>query len=306
MEESEESKYPSENFTSGVVSGLLLLVALFDYVVFDVTASVYPLFPFGVGVLSLPVYWAILFLFCKAVYAIGAAASKPMRKALLGCVALGLVSGCVIHWYSTRIDWSSRGLDPNRPGFKPQVVILAGTFDFKSTRGAGSRSGLFEIRMRGREYYYRKVWRGSDWRVGSFFDVMIQTPESWFRLDLRRLPHTTRGGGSGGVFDDATIMLARRLWSTTGFVGANQAELVAEDRLGQIEEFKGLIQVGPWQIPRKIRLSRGTERVENFVIHKVEFSALPKAEWFQQILAKYRDQDLNYATIEEPGVRPGK
>lgn len=56
--------------------------------------------------------------------------TRHFKLAMVGVALCALILTWVFNSYKSRIDWTSHGLNPDRPGFKPQVVILAGTFDY--------------------------------------------------------------------------------------------------------------------------------------------------------------------------------
>lgn len=239
--------------------------------------------------------------------------SKPLRKVLLACVTLYFLTYQAYSWYSTRIDWTAGGLNPDRPGFEPQVVVLAGEFDYtdKSLSQRKSGSGLFEIRMRGKDYYYCKKWHGRDWRVGSWYRVQIAVDGEGRSSNLRSLSHTTRGGGGTWLADDDAIVVARRLWDGSNFVGAAGQDLVAERRAWphQLEEFSKLVKIGPWSIPTHIRFSEKDGPTENFYIRKIEFWHAPDTNWFELVMAKYRPNrtpELRTKDLDEPGITPSQ
>lgn len=237
-------------------------------------------------------------------------------------------------------DWTERGLNPDRPGIEPQVVILAGvvkaSYRSMDSNRRRSQEDYFEIRMRGADYYYCRRWQGTDLKeVGSRFQLELELADFNGRWAMMKLPHTTRGrGGSTGGFNDR-VVVGRRLWegerfvgakpeerflklvhrswagggSTTRFVGPAPDESVIPDGSWEIEEFTKLVQVGRHLIPTRISYTdSGNERRETYEVKRIEFSNRPTADWFQAIRKKHFERDPNPAykneALDEPGPFP--
>ncbi len=226
--------------------------------------------------------------------------SRHFKFSIYGVGVLALLGAWALHLYANRVDWTSRGLNPNRPGFKPQVVILAGTYHGK--RG----TALFEIRMRGFDYYYCRRWSGNEWKAGSWFRVELAMKDFSQGWGLTYLPGAIHGGG-GSWFGTKDLILARRLWSGDQFVGANTNTLDVEDlHWRREEEFSKLMKFGPYMIPRKITFTEREEGEEIYTIRKVEFDSKPTEDWFTKIKQKYFDRNpvMMEADLDEPGVGP--
>lgn len=162
--------------------------------------------------------------------------------------------------------------------------------------------------MNGVNHYYCKKWRGNEWKVGSWFQVELADEDFSQTWRLSYLSHTIRGGG-GSWLRPNDIILCRRLWTKDGFMGAKADDLEVETKLwSRKEEFKDLIKIGPYLIPKKVRLTQGKERDETYTIRKVEFSNEPSINWFGKIKQKYFDRDSNLRTVDlnEPGIVPRK
>jgi hypothetical protein len=226
-----------------------------------------------------------------------------------GYILAALATWAGFSHYSSRDDWTSRGLNPNRPGFQPAVVLLSGTFDYSfSDSSIGQHktgSAYFEIRMHGEDYYYCKRWHGREWKVGSWYNVQLAMPGFCERRQLSRLGHTTRGGG--GSCDPDGIFVARNLWRTNRFVGADESALIYE-RNGARQEFRNFFAFGPFSLPRIIVFAEGNMRQETYTVRKVEFLNSPKTNWFELIKGKHFDRipQLRTAHLDEPGVEPGR
>jgi hypothetical protein len=236
--------------------------------------------------------------------------SRHFKFSVLGIGIFAVLTAWAIRQYQDHTDWTSRGLNPSRPGFRPQVVILAGTIDYwindTAVNQIKSGSALFEIRMRGFDHYYCKKWQGSQWKGGSWFRVELAVKDFSETWGLSRFAHRTRGGG-GGWFGPNDIILARRLWSGDKFVGASPATLTAEtQQWSRKEEFMDLMRIGPYQIPRKIRLTERGNREETYTIRKVEFTTQPTDDWYVKVRQKYFDREptLQNVDLDEPGVLP--
>lgn len=240
-------------------------------------------------------------------------ASRRMHIALLACVVLCFVAYEFFRWYSTKPDWTSHGLNPDRVGFQPQVLVLAGEFDFRTRDSSMNliRSGkaYFEIRMRGHDYYYCRKWHGDDWRPGSWFRVEIANHGEGWSWGLHCSSIGTGGGGGSGYIDR---LLAQRLWNGPELVGAREDDLISEERQWpkRKEEFSDLVKVGRWLIPTHIRFSQPENlwREENYYIKKIEFLPTPDTNWFEHVMAKYVDGKSEFRSIDlgEPGIAPEK
>ncbi|MDR3460407.1 MAG: hypothetical protein P4N60_23505 [Verrucomicrobiae bacterium] len=236
--------------------------------------------------------------------------TRYMRITLTAYVALCFGTYEFYQWYSTRTDWVSHGLNPDRAGFEPQVVVLSGEFDYWYKEfGVKSGRAFFEIRMRGHDYYYCRKWHGHDWRPGSWFRVEIINHGEGWSWGLATFTDGTKGGGGSGAGDNAW---AQSLWDGPAFIGINTNSLIMEQPQWPYrrEEFSKLIKVGRWMVPTRFQLTdKGNEeRVENYYIKKIEFLPTPDTNWFEQVLQKYSDQksDLRSKDLGEPGVAPGK
>lgn len=236
--------------------------------------------------------------------------SRHMHIALIAYVALCLFTCWFYQWYSTKPDWTSRGFNPDQPGFEPQVIVLSGEFDYWFYDSAidqhKSGKAFFEIRMRGHDYYYCRKWHGYDWRVGSWFRVEIANHGEGWSWGLASLSHTTRGTGGSWYVDN---LLGQRLWDSQKFVGADLNNLVVEQTKwpNRTEEFAKLVKVARWMIPTHIRLTE-KERTENYYIKKIEFQSTPNTNWFEHVMAKYADHNSEFRSVDlgEPGVAPVK
>jgi hypothetical protein len=224
-------------------------------------------------------------------------ASRQLKVVLVLCVLLGIAGWCALKAYAGRIDWTSRGLNPARPGFAPAVVLLAGTFDygFTSSITGEHRAGAarFEIRMRGADFYYAERWTGSYGKYGSWDSLALALGKSCFTWNRSYSGSGHHGRGGGG---DDRILVARRLWRGEEFVGATAANSFASN--GVTERFLELKQFGRFQIPGRIEFSDG-ERHEILHVRRVEFLGQPGTNWFYQIKQKYLD---HLGTTGQPGA----
>lgn len=257
-----------------------------------------------------PVIWFFAWYFIIRFYLL---ASRRFQIAIVALIVLGMTLALTLHEQKIGIDWTSRGLDPNRPGFKPQVVVLAGTFSFRNknmdTSQFNSGNAYFEIRMRDADYYYCRKWNDAQWKVGTWFHLelaVLNFAESW---GLYFKSFETIGGGGSWLGRPEDLVLARRLWNGTNFIGADVNNLTAEEHEWHLqEEFQKLEKIGPFLIPKRIRFSEGDERDETYTIKKVEFWNEPSTNWFWDVKQKYFDHGSNSRTndLDEPGPVLGR
>jgi hypothetical protein len=193
-----------------------------------------------------------------------------------------------------RTDWTSHSLNPERPGFKPAVVLLAGTYDFNfygSPHGPPDSSWIpagsaqFEIRMRSGNYYYADRWTKTTLHEGSFDALLLSMNSfvgSWDYV----------AGGSGirchhwQMETNDGLLPLRRLWRGDEFIGA--ADVLAVSTNGTTEQFSELKQFGPYQIPQRIEIT-DSSRHEVYHVRRVEFLNEPDTNWFWWIREKYFD-----------------
>jgi hypothetical protein len=241
------------------------------------------------------VWWLILVGFFKS--------SRHLKFALAACVILGVGLFYLLKSYKNQEDWTARGLNPDRPGYKPAVVLLAGTVDY---RFKGSDTGQFytgtarfEIRMRGYDLYYEKLWTGNKWIYNSFAFMQLALTNFYgsYNWSYSGSGHHGRGGCNGVGYEG--LLPARRLWNGDEFVGASgQLESSHEQ---QIEIFKKLKQYGPYKIPGEIEFNEG-DRHELFLVRKVEFLPQPTPEWFALVRKKHfeNDEKIRKMDLGEP------
>jgi len=234
-------------------------------------------------------------------------ASRQFQIAIVVLIVVGFVLGFVVRERSLGVDWTAHGLNPDRPGLKPQVVILSGTFSYwandLSVNQVKSGSGFFEIRIRGSDYYYCRKWNDPEWKIGSWYEVELAIPDFAGHWGLSRGRLGSRGGGGSGYGSPDDLMPARRLWNGKSFVGANTNELEVETYPGRQQEmFKKLKKVGPYLIPKQIRYLEGDRREENYTICKVEFWNEPSTNWYWEVKRKYFDFVRSMTNnLHEPG-----
>lgn len=207
----------------------------------------------------------------------------------------------------TYADWTSHGLNPNRPGFKPQVVILSGTVysTIKNGNQTESENAYFQIRMRREDYYYCRKWNNPEWKVGSWYEMNLAIPGCAWHWRIRYKSFEIGGGGGSWLGRPEDLIPARRLWNGTNFVGANINELTAEERGWAKEEFQKLEKVGPYLVPRRIKFS-GSDGDEIYTIKKVEFWNEPSTNWFWDVKRKYVDSGTMTNDLDEPGPFTGR
>jgi hypothetical protein len=209
------------------------------------------------------------------------------------------------------VDWTSRGLNPNSPGFKPETVVLAGTFEFNLTGSSSDPPGTprpyagtarFEIRMRGADYYYAERWMGHLWVYGSWDQLLLSLPDysgAWNR-SYSGSGHHGRGTSGEGSYEG--LLLARRLWRGEDFIGAEASDEVSIK--GATERFSDLLQYGPFKIPERIEfMDKDQGQDEVYHIRKVEFLKEPDTNWFRLIQQKYfeHNDSLRSTNLNEAG-----
>ena len=169
------------------------------------------------------------------------------------------------------INWAERGTDPGTPSFKPTVVTLAGTFE------STNNSGFFEIHMRGRDLYLRREWKGGYWW---HWEIESVVTNDYQRYSWRWRGNGSGGGGGSGHHGETAFVLARRIWSTDGFVGASENQLQSEDKSeGKFEAFSDLTQYGPYKIPTMVRF-KDHNGEKTYHVRKVLFTNQPGPDWF--------------------------
>lgn len=248
-------------------------------------------------------------------------ASRDCLRALGGCAVVAVCGWLWLDWYQHAEDWTSLGLNPDRPGFSPSVVVLAG--EVSSPRGTFN----FEMRMRGEEFHYCRRWTGKDWSdVGPSWLLELEMADFSGRYGQTRYAYSTKGGGGSSGRTDSLVP-GRRLWKGNQFVGAKEKETTATlwRRYGgsapmlsvgtepdssvitgsrQLEMFSKLERHGPFLIPKRIVMEDPNRGNEVFEIKRVEFDIKPDEEWFHQVKRKYfdHDQKLRMTDVDEPGL----
>jgi len=207
--------------------------------------------------------------------------SRGFKFALALCALAGWAGTWGLKAYSERIDWTSGGLNPDRPGFKPAVVLLAGTVDGQFSDWEAMNTAKFEIRMRGADYYYADRWVGTFGKNGAWEALMLSLPK--FHGEMYRR-HFAPGGGMAQEESYEGLLVARRLWRGHEFVGAARADEVSND--GETERFSELKQFGRFQIPERIEFTNSSRR-EVLRVLRVEFLNQPDTNWFQMMRQKY-------------------
>lgn len=229
--------------------------------------------------------------------------SRHMRMVLTSLVILCFITCGTYQCYSAKKpDWTSQGLNPDRPGFEPQAITLSGEY------GKG-RDIFFEIRMHGFDYYYARRWHGNDWKPGAWFHTYIACDGEGWSWGLHCSSIGTGGGGGGLACSDEFILPARRLWDKQHFIGANTNDLIAKQKQWnhRQEEFSDLVKVGRWLVPSHIHLVDDNGKSEDYFIKRIVFLPTPDTNWFEQVMAKYGHRaGFPLKDLNEPGVAPGK
>ncbi|HTV42400.1 MAG TPA: hypothetical protein VMF08_17665 [Candidatus Sulfotelmatobacter sp.] len=237
-----------------------------------------------------PVVWFLTCYYSVKFYLL---ATRKFQIAVAGLAVTALITALVLHEQTTAIYWTPHGLNPNHPGFKPQVVVLCGTYDVMEdgTHVNHLENVRFEIRMRGSDFYYSRRWNTREWEIGSWYQMQLAMPGCAWQFGLRETDHETGGGGGSWYGQPGDLIPARRLWDGTNFIGANTNGLTAEEPEWHIkEEFQKLQKVGPYLIPRRIIYTVGQGGPEDiYTVKKVEFWNEPSTNWFWKVRQKYVD-----------------
>lgn len=238
----------------------------------------------------IPLVYSFAFYFVVKFYLL---ASRQFQITTGVLIVFGLLLAVVFHDQTTHIDWTSRGLNPNRQGFNPQVVILSGTLN---------NGSYFEIRMRGVDYYYARKWNNPEWKVGTRFEMQLAIPNCAWRWGAHKGRMGSSGGGGSWFGAPEDIIPARRLWNGNNFIGAKTNELTANEPEWHVtEQFQKLEKVGLYLIPGRIIYSIGDSPQEIYTIKKVEFWNLPTTNWFWDLKKKYVDGKMLTNDLHEPG-----
>ena len=241
--------------------------------------------------------------------------SRHLHIALAAYVLLCFGTYGFYEWQTSHPDWKAYGLNPDRAGFAPQVVVLSGEFNSTWRDQIENRlrdnHAFFEIRMRGHDYYYCRLWHGDHWEPGSWFNTKIVVRGQGWNWGLSCSSMGTRGGGGSLEGDDNALLPGRRLWNNQTFTGARQDDLIVEHRQWprNTEEFSGLEKAGRWLVPTRIHTTCEIESLVGYYhIKKIEFWPTPDTNWFEQVLAKYGPDHSKPFKMDlgEPGVAPGK
>ncbi len=241
------------------------------------------------------VWWLLIFGLIKS--------SKHFRWTLVMCALCAVGLFLSLKSYRSQVDWTSRGLNPNRLGYKPSVVLLAGTVDYRftdsETHWVRAGTARFEIRMCGYDRYYEMLWTGNSRTYNTFAFTRIALTNfygTWNR-SFAGSGHHGRGGSSEGAYTG--LLPGRRLWNGNEFVGVTD-ELTVTNK-NQSEIFAKFQQFGSYKIPGEIEFIEGDHH-ELFVVRRVEFLPQPNEEWFDLVREKYfgNDQKLRGMDLGEP------
>ena len=228
---------------------------------------------------------------------------KKFQVGVVVCALLSLGFFYSLKTYKSHVDWTSRGLNTDRPGYKPSVVLLAGTVDYRftdwETHWFRTGTATFEIRMRGYDRYYEKLWTGNHGTYNTFAFMRLALTNFYgtYNWSLAGSGHHGRGGSSEAPYNG--LLPARRLWNGDIFAGVTD-QLVVSNKT-QVEIFKKMQQIGSYKIPGEIEFNEGDHH-ELFVIRKAEYLPQPTAEWFDLVRQKHfgNDPKLRGMDLGEP------
>lgn len=90
------------------------------------------------------------------------------------------------------------------------------------------------------------------------------------------------GGGTGGYNGRNEVVVGRRMWTETNFVGVLK-EFPREttgSHFKKTEEFLDLVEYGPFLVPKRIVFENWDKRVFTYRVEKVQFRNDPDDQWF--------------------------
>lgn len=220
------------------------------------------------------------------VFRFGGVASK-LALAVCGGLALGLVA--FDQHLASQVDWTEHRLDATRPGFEPQMVILAGTM---KPRNAEEPEGQFEIRIAGPEHYFLHQTWPDTWRHRHTRRTELALPgwAGWTGKWPRRRNGTLGCGPSGGVTRDHPewLMPGRGLWPEATLTGAkSDGQLTSQSLPPSVlgigprqEEYRRLERIGRWQIPREITFQHLSNVELVYTVRRIELLPVADRKWF--------------------------
>jgi len=194
-------------------------------------------------------------------------------------------------------------LNEIKGGTTPPVLYLSGAFTETWKPAPGSRTprrGEFEMYIRGTNYYFLKCWHGNPTNrpgpvaglVGQllpFLPFVGRSYSGWSqgRVCVHDFEWTwerrwgrfgKQGGGGGGEGGPNWLAPGRRLWNSSGFVGALEEGQVNKEWYAT-EMFRNLKKVGVYAIPRVIEFNQH-DCSQTFRIKRCEFRNDPGPDWF--------------------------
>jgi hypothetical protein len=191
-------------------------------------------------------------------------------------------------------------LNEIRGGTTPPVLYLSGSFTEIWKPAPGSRAprrGEFEMYIRGTNYYFLKCWHGNPTnRPGpvvemarQFLPFVGRSYSGWsqvevcvddfqWRQERRWGRFGSQGGGGGGDGGANWLAPGRRLWNSSGFIGALEEGQVNKEWYAT-ETLRHIKKVGAFAIPRVIEFDRGGCS-QSFRISQCEFRNEPGPDWF--------------------------
>ena len=176
-------------------------------------------------------------------------------------------------------EWDANFVTPDQTNFS--TLVLWGTYESTASAHTPERSGEFEIVMRGRDLYFRREWkrRLSGWR----WRVEMITTNSYSDGLIRWKGMGSGGGGSGSENGKNEIVVGRRMWTETNFVGVLKEftrETTGSDFKKKTEEFLDLEKYGPFLIPKRIIFKNWDKQVFTYKVEQVQFRNDPDERWF--------------------------
>jgi len=210
---------------------------------------------------------------------------------------LSAASGVKHNRFLQASAWDTNTVDPAASNFT--TVILNGTYKSTASQYTPARSGNFEIVMCGRDLYFKREWKTF---VGGWnWSIETGVTNFYGLLNIRWRGNGSGGGGTHGENARQKLLVGRRLWGETNFVGALNDSLNAingTSNFKEREEFSELKRFGSYLIPQKIVFENWDKRQFTYRIDKVQFRSDPTANWF----IKIRDKRFHYLPKEDQEI----
>jgi hypothetical protein len=205
----------------------------------------------------------------------------------------------------------------------PAVLFLSGKFTetWQPRPGAPTeRNGEFEMYIRGTNSYFLKCWHGDPTNrpgpiagtLSQFLPIVARRYSGWSQaeiivdgFDWRIEKRWGRFGSQGGSGSGNGFAPGRRLWNSSGFIGAieegqinKECEAPPNSDYYAREIFKDLQIVSGFHIPRVIQFNRYGYS-QTYRVKKCEFRDGPGQDWF---LAREQEYAGSYTKVATPSA----